>query len=168
MITPDYVRTMARYNAWQNTGLRRAVEAMSMEDLQKDRGAFFGSIWATMNHLLWGDLVWMSRFAGGPAPEGGIADSTGICATKGDWEARRYRTDGRIRQWAEELDAIDLVGDLTWYSGAMGREISRPLALCVAHMFNHQTHHRGQMHAMLTAAGARLPDTDLPFMPEEV
>ncbi len=168
MITPEYCRTMARYNAWQNTGLRKAIEAMPMTDLEKDRGAFFGSIWATVNHLLWADTIWMSRFDGGPAPEGGLKDSTGICATKGDWEARRYRMDGRIREWAHGLDGVDLIGNLTWYSGATGREMSKPFALCVVQLFNHQTHHRGQIHAMLTAAGVRMPDTDLPFMPDEV
>ena len=164
MITPDYCRTMAQYNAWQNTGLRKLIEGMDEAELKADRGAFFGSLWATANHLLWGDLIWMSRFDGGARPEGGIKDSPGLCPTKGDWEALRYRTDGRIRSWAEGLVGVDLVGDLTWYSGASGREVTKPLALCITHFFNHQTHHRGQMHAMLTAMGHDLPDTDLFLM----
>jgi uncharacterized damage-inducible protein DinB len=57
------------------------------------------------------------------------------------------------------------LGDLGWFSGAMGREVTKPKALLVLHMFNHQTHHRGQIHAMLTTAGARPGDTDIPFMP---
>ncbi|MEM6727609.1 MAG: DinB family protein, partial [Pseudomonadota bacterium] len=52
-------------------------------------------------------------------------------------------------------------GDLSWFSGALGRDVTKPLAFCVAHFFNHQTHHRGQIHAMLTAAGHVPPDTDL-------
>ena len=158
---------MARYNAWQNEGLRRAIEALDMEVLQAGRGAFFGSIWGTANHLLWADQLWMSRFDGGPAPEGGIKESPGLCATPGIWEAERFRTDGRIRLWADALDAVDLVGDLTWYSGMLGRELTKPVALCVTHFFNHQTHHRGQLHAMLTAAGVNMPDTDLIVMPED-
>ena len=62
----------------------------------------------------------------------------------------------------------ELAGELHWYSHAMGREMAKPYGLCVMHLFNHQTHHRGQVHAMLTAAGARPDDTDLPFMPEDI
>ncbi len=166
MITPAYCQTMARYNAWQNTGLRKALEPLPAAELTRDRGAFFGSLLGTANHLLWGDLMWMSRFDGGQRPEGGLADSPRLCRTFGDWEALRYRTDGRISVWADRLAAIDLVGHLTWFSGATGREVSRPIAVCVAHFFNHQTHHRGQLHQMLTAAGIRLPDTDLVFLPD--
>lgn len=166
MITAQYCQTMARYNAWQNTGLRKVIEGMTMDELTADRGAFFGSIWGTINHLLWGDLLWMSRFDGGEVPGEGLADSTNLCRTAGDWEALRYRTDGRISVWADRLHTIDLVGDLTWYSGAMERNMRKPMATCVTHFFNHQTHHRGQIHAMLTAAGKTLPDTDLVFMPE--
>ncbi|MGV6810972.1 MAG: DinB family protein, partial [Brevirhabdus sp.] len=61
----------------------------------------------------------------------------------------------------------DTEGDLNWYSGAMGRDMSKPRAICLMQLFNHQTHHRGQIHAMLTAAGARPGDTDIPFMPED-
>ncbi|NCT11917.1 MAG: damage-inducible protein DinB, partial [Rhodobacterales bacterium] len=64
---------MARYNAWQNTGLRRMVAAMDPAELSADRGAFFGSIMATLNHLLWADQVWLHRLAGHPAPDCGIA-----------------------------------------------------------------------------------------------
>ncbi|HAR51365.1 MAG TPA: damage-inducible protein DinB, partial [Roseovarius nubinhibens] len=62
----------------------------------------------------------------------------------------------------------ELASDLAWYSGTLGRDVTRALGLCVAHFFNHQTHHRGQIHAMLTAAGARPGDTDLFVMPEDV
>ncbi len=79
----------------------------------------------------------------------------------------RFTTDGRIRAWANRVHSIDLTGDLTFYSGALGAEITTPMAACVAHFFNHQTHHRGQVHAMLTRAGLPAPVTDIPFMPEE-
>jgi uncharacterized damage-inducible protein DinB len=166
MITPEYCRTMARYNAWQNEGLRRALTALPRAELERDRGAFFGSIMATANHLLWADMVWMSRLDGGSRPEGGIAGSVRLAKNVADWEAQRFRADGRIRVWADDVNAVDLVGRLTWMSGSAGREVSRPLALCVMHLFNHQTHHRGQIHAMLTQAGTELPDTDLFLMPD--
>ena len=71
---------------------------------------------------------------------------------------------GKQGRWAH-----DLTGELTWYSGAQGCEVSKPMAQCVVHFFNHQTHHRGQVHAMLTAAGCKgIGDTDLAFMPEDV
>lgn len=166
MIDPRYVLTMARYNAWQNRQLRAAFDTLSDADLRKDRKGFFKSLLGTANHLLWGDLIWMSRFDGGPKPDGGIPDSVALHPTAATWAAERYRTDARILHWAGRLDAIDLKGDLTWFSGALGREVSRPLDLCIVHFFNHQTHHRGQMHAMLTAAGVEAPVTDLFIMPE--
>ncbi|PHQ83095.1 MAG: damage-inducible protein DinB [Thalassobium sp.] len=158
---------MARYNAWQNKGLRAIVDAMDEDALRRDRGAFFGSILGTLNHLLWGDLVWMARFAGGDAPPQAIADSPDMTATPVEWSTHRFRTDGRISLWADKLASVDLVGDLTWYSEAAKREVTQPMQTCIVHFFNHQTHHRGQVHAMLTAAGAKPGPTDLPFMPED-
>ena len=168
MITGDWVRMMARYNAWQTGQLLDGLDGMSEADLRADRGAFFGSILGTLNHLLWGDGMWMARFDGGPAPAGRIADSTGLHPGLDGWRAARLSMDGRIIDWATGLQDGDLAGALTWFSGATGREVSKPLAECVTHMFNHQTHHRGQVHAMLTAAGAKAPVSDLVFMPEEV
>ena len=167
MIDAGYCRVMARYNAWQNKGLRAIVDAMDEDALRHDRGAFFGSILGTLNHLLWGDLVWMARFAGGDAPPQAIADSPDMTATPVEWSTHRFRTDGRISLWADKLASVDLVGDLTWYSEAAKREVTQPMQTCIVHFFNHQTHHRGQVHAMLTAAGAKPGPTDLPFMPED-
>jgi uncharacterized damage-inducible protein DinB len=73
--------------------------------------------------------------------------------------------DETIIEWAERLEPQWLAGDLTWYSGAMGRELTKPRALLVAHMFNHQTHHRGQVHCLLTQFKRKPDATDLPFMP---
>ena len=159
---------MARYNAWQNTGLRKMIPEMDHDDVYQDRGAFFGSIMRTLNHLLWGDMLWMSRFDGGQAPDiTTIEDSFEMAPTPAVWAADRFRMDARITLWAQSLHAVDLVGDLSWYSGAMKKDMSKPIALCVMQLFNHQTHHRGQVHAMLTAAGQKPNDTDIPFMPED-
>jgi uncharacterized damage-inducible protein DinB len=168
MITPAFCQTMARYNAWQNSGLREMVLNMDRDVLYEDRGAFFGSIMATLNHLLWGDQLWISRFDGGPGIDASIKQSVDMTPTPAVWVADRFRMDARITLWAERLNAIDLVGDLAWYSGAMQRDFCKPMALCVMQLFNHQTHHRGQVHAMLTQAGQKPTDTDLPFMPEDV
>ena len=166
MITPDYCRIMARYNQWQNKAVTEVVEQMSADDLTAGRGAFFGSILGTLNHLLWADLMWMSRLDGRDGPGITLADSPGLAPDAREWARMRFLVDGRIREWALALDAIDLVGELTWFSGAVQAEMRRPVALCVMHMFNHQAHHRGQVHAMLTAAGHDPGPTDLAMMPE--
>ncbi|MBI1416870.1 MAG: damage-inducible protein DinB [Limimaricola sp.] len=166
MIDAAYCRMMARYNRWQNENLRMVVEPMDDAELRADRGAFFGSILATLNHLLWADAMWLSRFEGSAPPTGGIAGSTTLTPTPAAWGAERFRLDGRLIRWAERLRAVELAGDLTWHSGALGREVTKPLAFCVVHMFNHQTHHRGQVHAMLTAAGQSPGVTDLFLMPD--
>ena len=165
MITPAYCLTMARYNAWQNRNMRKAMETLSLEALTEDRGAFFGSILGTANHLLWADAMWMSRLSTWPKPEVPIKDGPQMHPTLGAWSAERFRMDGHILAWAEKIRALDLVGDFTWFSGATQKQLSQPRALLVMQVFNHQTHHRGQIHAMLTQAGCKTEDTDLPFMP---
>jgi len=166
MITPAYCLTMARYNTWQNDGLRAMIGGMERDVLTADRGAFWGSIMGTLNHVLWADHLWMSRLDGGTGSDVALTDSAAFTPTPAVWAAERFRMDARITLWAETIHAIDLTGDLSWYSGAMGRDVTKPKALCVIHFFNHQTHHRGQVHQMLTALGLGPDDTDLPFMPE--
>lgn len=161
MIDPAYVATMSRYNRWQNESIYAATDTLDDDARRADRGSFFHSIHGTLCHILWGDRTWMSRFAGSPAPDIGIAESPTLID---DWKtlcAERRAFDETIDDWAATLDAEWLDGNLTWYSGAAKQEIAAPRALLVMHMFNHQTHHRGQVHAMLTAAGARPDDTDL-------
>jgi uncharacterized damage-inducible protein DinB len=164
MITVDYVRAMAEYNRWQNQNLYGAAEGLSDAARKEPRAAWFGSIHATLNHLLWGDQIWMSRFAGTPKPKAaGIPDSAAMYESWDELKGERAAFDRIILDWAERLDPAWLDGDLTWFSGAVGRELSRPKWLLVAHLFNHQTHHRGQVHCMLTQAGVRPGTTDLPF-----
>ena len=159
-----YFRHLARYNTWANERIYAAAAELSDAERKAKRPSFFGSIHATLDHLLWGDQIWMSRFAGTPRPEGGIKEST---SRHPDWEAlkrERIAFDRVIKDWASALDPAWLEGDLAYFSGAAGREIKRPKWFLVTHMFNHQTHHRGQVHCMLTQSGAKPGDTDLPFM----
>ena len=165
MIDPGWVRMMARYNAWQNRSLRREVALLSDGEARAERGAFFGTILGTANHLLWGDEMWLSRFADHPKPAGGIAESVALTPDVAAWSARRGTVDDAISTWAEGLS--DCEGDVTWWSGVLGREARMPKDRLFTHFFNHQTHHRGQLHAMLTAAGRRPDDTDLFAMPED-
>lgn len=167
MITPGYVRTMARYNAWQNGLLFAACDTLSDKALRQDRRAFFGSVFATLNHLYWGNRIWMNRFAAVGAPKGmSIDKSVKECADWPELKAAQTALDAEITAWADQLTAV--AGDLVWYSGATDSEQRRPLSYIITHFFNHQTHHRGQVHAMLTAAGHPGYVSDLAFMPEEL
>jgi uncharacterized damage-inducible protein DinB len=164
MITPDYVRTMAAYNSEMNRRIYAATGMLSDAQRREDRGLFFGSIHATLNHLLWADRMWMSRFADWERPTGGIAGSVALIDDFEDLCAARSLEDEAIEAWAAVLDPAWLEEDLVWFSGATQREQRRPRALLVTHMFNHQTHHRGQAHAVLTALGQDPGDTDLPVI----
>ena len=107
MIDVHYVQCMARYNRWQNENLYGAADTLSDVERRRDRGAFFGSIHATLNHLLWADRIWMSRLAGMPHPDGGIPESV---ALHGDWdELKRERKafDAVVVDWADRLDAAN-------------------------------------------------------------
>lgn len=169
MIAPAYAQQMARYNAWQNHWVYKAVDGLSDADRTKDRGAFFGSIQGTLSHMFWGDLVWLARFDGGPGPVS--ASTPKGTADAYDWPylmAERPKLDARIAGWTWMLMPEDLEGDLTFTPGSTGIPKTLPKAMCVIQFFNHQTHHRGQVHAMLTALGVKTDDTDIPYMPEEV
>ena len=164
MITVDYVRRMALYNRWQNENLYAAADGLTDEERHRERGAFFGSIHRTMCHLLWADQTWMSRFSDVPPP----APLADLVAMHGEWpslKSRRIDFDAEIVRWAEGLAADWLAGVLAYFSPSLGRETAQPRWLFVSHFFNHQTHHRGQIHCMLTQAGMKPGDTDLPMMP---
>ena len=161
MITPAYVRTMAAYNAEMNTRLYGAADQLPDAERRRDRGAFWHSIHGTLVHILWGDGQWMSRFDGWERPATPIKESDHFIE---DWAALRQareKADADISRWATMVDEAWLDADLTWFSGAAQREIRAPKRLLVAHFFNHQTHHRGQAHALITAAGKSTDDTDL-------
>ncbi len=161
MITPAYVRTMAAYNAEMNRRLYAAADRLSDAERRADRGAFWHSIHGTLGHILWGDGQWMSRFDNWPRPATPIKESDRFIEDWQELRAAREKADAAIARWAAAVDDVWLDRDLTWFSGAAGREVRAPQRLLVAHFFNHQTHHRGQAHALLTAAGEITGDTDL-------
>ena len=165
MIDARYVQHMARYNRWQNDGLYGVAEGLSDEERRRERGAFFGSIHKTLNHLLWADRMWMSRFAPTPKPEGGIPQSVSLYEDWDDLKRHRAAFDATIIEWADALDPAWIEGDLTWYSGAAKRDVTKPKSVLLMHFFNHQTHHRGQVHCMLTQAGVKAHVSDLVAMP---
>lgn len=166
MITKDYAITMAAYNRWQNDSLYGAADRLGDEARREARGAFFGSIHGTLNHVLWGDKIWMHRFAGTPLPrKETIASSVYEFDDWSDLKAARAAHDALIENWAKALDQAWLEGDVSWRSSVVKGMASKPAWFLVVHFFNHQTHHRGQVHAMLTAAGAEPNDTDLFVLP---
>lgn len=163
-MTPALARVLAAYNAEMNARLFAAADALGEDARRAERGAFWGSIHGTLSHLLWADRIWLARFGMGGPPDAALRASAAWVVDWEDLRARRAAEDAAIAAWAAALTQEDLSGRMAWFSGALGREIERPAALLVMHVFNHQTHHRGQVHAMLTAAGARPGDTDLPFV----
>lgn len=165
MITPNYLQRMARYNRWQNDSIYSAADALSDSDRRADRGSFFKSIHATLSHVLWADQIWMSRLSDWTPPGTGIPGSTTLYDDWTDLRHRRQQADRNFLSWASTIEQSEIDGDLH-YHDSTGAAQTRNRALCLMQVFNHQTHHRGQVHAMLTAAGASPEDTDLPFMPE--
>ena len=161
MIAPGYVRTMAAYNAAMNRTVYEAAARLDDGARRQDRGAFWHSIHGTLSHLVWADQMWMSRFAGWDKPDVLLKQSDGYVAEFAAMQAKRPEMDARLEHWAAAVDEAWLGDTLTWFSGAAQKEVVRSYALLVMHMFNHQTHHRGQAHAMITAAGERTGDTDL-------
>lgn len=166
MITPDLVRILSDYNRWRNASIYGAADRLSTEERMKDRGLFWGSIEATLHHVLWGDRIWLSRLGDGAPPKAtSIAESV---REGGDWEAlkrARQDQDAAIASWAGSVAQAHLDRSLTYVSAVLGKEQTQNIGLLTVHMFNHQTHHRGQVHGFLTALGAKPEDTDLPFMP---
>ena len=166
MIDRAYVQRMARYNRWQNRSLYGAADTLTDAERRRDRGAFFGSIHGTLAHLVWGDQTWMGRFAGTPpARAKNGRESVNAYPDWTELKADRAAFDATIVGWADSLDPDWLAGEMTWFSGNAQREMTSQKWLLVTHLFNHQTHHRGQVHCMLTAAGTKPADTDMPWMP---
>ena len=167
MITVDYAHTMARYNRWQNRSLYREADRLSDDQRKVPRGAFFGSIHATLSHLLYGDQIWIHRFGGAGKPRAAsIKDSVSAYPDWHELKREREAFDEVIIGWADALDPAWLDGSLTWIPPALGTEITRSRRLLVTHVFNHQTHHRGQVHCLLTGLGMRPDDTDLHLLPD--
>ena len=161
MITPSYARTMAAYNTEMNRRLYEAAARIPDAERRRDRGAFWGSVHGTLVHLLWGDRMWMSRFDGWTRPDVPLQRSAEMIGDFNELSAERPKADAAIEDWAARLTPEWLADDLVWFSGASGRERRENRGFLVMHFFNHQTHHRGQAHAMITACGEKTGDTDL-------
>ncbi|WP_420392010.1 DinB family protein [Acuticoccus sp.] len=156
---------LARYNAWANARAYDAADALPEADYRADCGAAFGSVHGTFNHLVVGDLIWMSRITGeGEAP-------TRLDAIVADdrRELRRTREalDARIRTFAEGLSDAAIAGTFSYTPITRPEPVTQPLGPVLLHVFNHQTHHRGQVHAMLTRLAGEAPALDLIYYQRE-
>ncbi|NOD49089.1 MULTISPECIES: DinB family protein [unclassified Ruegeria] len=165
MISAAYCRLMARYNRWQNISLITASDGLTEAQRWKDRGAFFKSIAATMNHLYWADALMLERIKGNERPQETITHSLTSPSDWSEFKDLRTQRDTEIQGWASGTTCEDLNGFVRWYPPGSLSKIEMPKAVCVVQFFNHQAHHRWQIHAMLTAAGAAPEPTDIPLMP---
>jgi uncharacterized damage-inducible protein DinB len=150
---------MAAYNAWCNERIYEVAAELSEADYHADRGAFFKSMSGTLNHLLVTDRIWLKRFTG----EGESPNRLDAVLFDGfsDLRQARRREDERIIAYVESLSEADLTGRLRYRSITNPTEIEQPLAPVLMHFFNHQTHHRGQAHCLLTGFGLEAPVLDL-------
>jgi uncharacterized damage-inducible protein DinB len=161
MVNPAFVRTMADYNAEMNRRLYDASARISDAARRQNRGAFWSSLHGTLCHLVWGDQMWMSRFDNWPKPSVIQKDSAGIVADFDELRRIRADADDMISAWAGRVTDEWLAQDLVWFSSSVQKELRSPRSFAVTHFFNHQTHHRGQAHALITACGEKTGDTDL-------
>ena len=164
MIDSAYCVLMARYNQWMNRKVYTACALLTEAQRKEDRGAYFGSIQGTLNHLLYGDTAWMRRFTGRPLD--GLRARMEFHPDLEALRAMRDIFDYEIIDWAAKLEQSWLEADFTYNSIVDGSTRTKPAWLLVVHMFNHQTHHRGQITTMLSQLGLDPGATDLPAMPD--
>jgi uncharacterized damage-inducible protein DinB len=147
---------MADYNAWANARLYRMAARLPDADYRRDSGAYFGSLHGTLNHLLVADRIWMHRLTGSGTQPAALSEILFEDLTQ--LSAARRAEDSRIAAYVASLSDAQLEEDCDYrtLSGAPQRQRRRDI---LAHLFNHQTHHRGQAHAILTRVGVREPES---------
>jgi uncharacterized damage-inducible protein DinB len=163
MITREYCQLMSRYNRWTNERLYALCAGFSDVERRRDRGAFFGSMHGTLNHLLWGDRMWLGRFVGPPC----VHPAFGADMFDDFVELAREReaTDQVMLEWAGNVTPEWLASTLEYTSKVDGKTRRLPAATAAVHLFNHGTHHRGQLTTLVKQAGADPGVTDLPWLP---
>lgn len=151
----------SHYNRWANSLVYDATLPLTDAEFREDKGAFFGSLHRTLNHLIVADRIWMKRFTGtGDAPD--TLDAV-LFEDLAPLAAARRVEDQRIIDWVSRLDERTLTADFTYTPITRPVEISQPLWTGLSHLFNHQTHHRGQCHMILTALGKPSLGLDLGY-----
>jgi uncharacterized damage-inducible protein DinB len=150
---------LADYNRWVNERLFAAAARLSDADYRADHGVFFGSLHGTLNHLLLGDRIWLYRFTG----EGEEPKELDAILHEDLPSLRRARAveDERIIAYIAGLDEARLAGTIRYRTTRNPIEIEQELVPLLLHFFNHQTHHRGQAHVILTRIAGEAPSFDL-------
>ncbi|MEJ0097948.1 MAG: DinB family protein [Bauldia sp.] len=151
----------AGYNRWANERLYEAAAKLPDDDYRADRGAFFGSLHRTLNHLVVTDRIWLRRFTGAGPAQARLDEI--VHDDLPELAVARAVEDERIIGYIESLTDADLAATFSYQRASVATTITQPLSPAIAHMFNHQTHHRGQAHVLLTIAGGRdfAPSFDL-------
>jgi uncharacterized damage-inducible protein DinB len=150
---------LAGYNAWCNERLYNAVAKLPDADYRADRGAYFKSMHGTLNHLMVGDRIWMHRFTGeGPVPD--RLDQI-LYDDFSALRAARRAEDARISRYVSALSDAHLAGTIRFRTFVRPQNVEQDLSPALDHFFNHQTHHRGQAHGLLTAITGDAPSFDL-------
>ena len=161
MIALAYIRVMARYNTEMNRRIYAGAARLTDAQRRADSGLFWGSLHGTLCHLLWADRQWMSRLDNWPPNTVPNPQSPALIHDFDALRTARIEADAMLEDFATRIDDAWLDQDLTWYSGAAKKTLSREKRGLMVHFFNHQTHHRGQAHAALTMRGVDPGDTDL-------
>ncbi|KZN65029.1 DinB family protein [Pseudoalteromonas luteoviolacea] len=161
---------LAKYNLWMNKKIYEAAATLPESALSMDRGAFFSSIISTLNHILVGDTIWLKRFAKHPTPLASLNYMNCIEYPKAldqviyphfdELVKARNKMDSLIEEFASEL-THDMLNATLPYQSTTGAHFNKNFGYLVQHFFNHQTHHRGQVSALLHQAGVNIGDTDL-------
>jgi uncharacterized damage-inducible protein DinB len=166
----EQIQLLARYNQTMNQKVYGTVAQLSPEELAVDRGAFFRSISGTLNHIYVADIIWLQRFAGHPADYGALLPITQL--EKPDFldkipyadflelSAARQTLDQTIWAWTQEITELDLPYLLS-YHNMRGEPHRKKFGSLLLHLFNHQTHHRGQVTTLLSQLGLDVGVTDL-------
>lgn len=164
---PRY-QMFAAYNAWANARLYAAAASLNDSDYRADRGAFFKSVHGTLNHLVVADRIWMRRFTG--TGEATSKLDTILFENREELWAARQAEDARISGYIEGLSEADLAGKLRYQTVTNPRIMEQELWPALDHFFNHQTHHRGQAHGLISAfaGNAATPSLDLLIYQREV
>ncbi|WP_296270471.1 DinB family protein [Pseudomonas sp. UBA6323] len=174
----EHIRLMARYNSWMNDRLYTAASSLSDEPLSAERCAFFDSILGTLNHLVVTDRIWLGRFAAHPAVYQALAalDTLNkperldqpMAANIRELLVVRQRLDACLEAFSQEIRDEQLDQPLS-YRNMKGVEARKNFFALLMHLFNHQTHHRGQATTLLNQAGVDVGVTDLlVLIPEEL
>lgn len=148
----EYFQMLARYNRLANQRVLDVCAGLAPGEFERERFGSFGSIRRTLNHVLLSDQVWMGRLTGVPL---GLTRVDGVPFPElPELRAAREAEDRRMDEYMADLKP-EALASVFGYRNLAGHELRDPLYLVLGHVFNHQTHHRGQVHAMLSEAGVR-------------